>query len=101
MDMQFNHQDHKIHAALSGSFTFEDNRSFREILQTVEKGSIRQVTLDVSALDYVDSAALGMLMMLHNLAEEHSVSVTLKGPRGAVKRTFELSRFTDLFYIAA
>ena len=82
-----------------GNFNFEDNHNFREVHSAVDGGNISQIDVDVSGVEMVDSAALGMLMMLRKKCEKHSVVLRLLQPRGQVKKMFELSKFYTIFTI--
>ena len=46
---------------LRGQITFEADAGFREILAEWEKGGIAECVLDLSAVEYMDSAGLGLL----------------------------------------
>lgn len=99
--MELNIAQHEQHlsVSMSGNFTFEDNPKFREVITKVQSGAAKQVTLDVSGLNQLDSAALGMMMMLHKAGKDRSAGITIKSPKGQIKKMFELSRFYDLFTI--
>ncbi len=86
--------------SMDGQFTFSDNMAFRAITEEIAKHSISQVNLDVSNLDYVDSAALGMFLLLREFAQKRHINLTLIGPQGQVKKVFDVSRFDQLFKIA-
>lgn len=82
---------------MQGQFTFSDNQSFRNIAEDVPKHGLSQVILDVADIDYVDSAALGMLLLLRDIAEKKHIAVTIKGAQSQVKKVFDVSRFDQLF----
>lgn len=85
---------------MDGQFTFSDNMAFRAITEEIAKHSISQVNIDVSALEYVDSAALGMFLLLRDFAQKRHINLALTGPQGQVKKVFDVSRFDQLFKIA-
>jgi anti-anti-sigma factor len=92
-------QDKQLSATIEGHFSFEDNYNFRQITQAVEDEKVSAVTVELSRLQMLDSAALGMLMMLRKRCEEHHIALTLMNPSGNIRKIFELSRFYDLFNI--
>jgi anti-anti-sigma factor len=87
--------------ALSGRLTFDANQVFREIVQLVATGKGRAVALDLSRLDFIDSAGLGMLLVLREAAESASVALVLRGARGQVQRLLTVSHFHTLVPIQA
>lgn len=85
---------------LQGEVTAPDRAAFEAVAgQTLEPGPER-VVVDLSELDYMDSAGLGFMLILLKMAEEKKASVTLAGPRGEVKEQLELARFNLLFPIS-
>ena len=82
---------------LNGSFTFSDNQSFRHIVTALDKKDIQYMELNFSGVDFVDSAALGMLLLLRDHASKRNIKVVLANPVGQVKKMFDLSHFHNLF----
>lgn len=86
---------------LKGRFDFNAHREFREAVDQVlkEEGS-REVQVDLAAVDYLDSSALGMLLMLRDKARSAGKEVSLANCRGAVKQVIEIANFGKLFPIS-
>lgn len=86
---------------MTGRFTFSDNQKFKSILDMVRAPDrpVHTVDLDLSKLEFVDSAALGMLLLLKDECATRNISLTLLNPRGQVEKMFELSRFQTIFNI--
>jgi HptB-dependent secretion and biofilm anti anti-sigma factor len=84
---------------LSGKFTFADHPEFREILAKIGEDDVRQIVLQMSGVEFVDSAALGMLLLARDEAEKHNKSLILSGATGQVKKMFEMAKFSNLFTI--
>ncbi len=100
MDLTININGTDLIGEISGRFSFDDSQRFRELLQRLEEEKgIKQVTLSLGKLEQVDSAALGMFMMLYNAAKQRNIGVTLQNPQGAVQKMFTLSKFDELFNI--
>jgi len=53
----------------------------------------------MSKLDYLDSSALGMLMLLNERAKAVSKSIALVCPSDVVKQVLEVANFNRLFTI--
>lgn len=86
--------------SLEGKFTFTDHQKFREILDVFADKAIGGVYFDVSKVDFVDSAALGLFLLVHDAAKKHEKAVRLKGPRGQVQKMFDVAHFYELFDIS-
>lgn len=86
--------------SLQGRFDFSAHREFRSSCgPCLESGEIRELELDLAGVDYVDSTALGMLLLLRDRAKEANKTVSLANSRGAVKQVLDIANFGKLFQI--
>lgn len=91
----------KATIVLSGRFDFNTHRDFRSAYEPlVSEAGIKQVTVDFSGVEYLDSSALGMLLMLRDKLGGVGKDVTLTGVRGNVKQVLDIANFGKLFQIA-
>ncbi len=88
-----------INVMLSGRFTFEDHNKFRTIMDMVRESGCRNLLLDFKNLSYVDSAAVGMLLLLKDVADECSMNITLANANAQVGKILEISNLGQLFAI--
>jgi anti-anti-sigma factor len=86
-----------FYAVLTESFTFSDHATFRELLREMESKTLSQITIDLAAVDFVDSAALGMLLLLREVSTKKRAVVTISGSQGQVRKMLEISKFGQLF----
>lgn len=86
---------------MSGRFTFTDYKLFREILSALREGEGRRRVLDLTALEFVDSAALGMLLIAREEAQQGGRAIVLRGAGGQVRRTLDTADMSTLFDIEA
>jgi anti-anti-sigma factor len=84
--------------ALRGSFTFKDHHSFRALLDALRGAGSRHV-LDLSGLEFVDSAALGMLLIADDEARAAGWALTLRRPPPRVARLIEVAAMDSIFTI--
>jgi HptB-dependent secretion and biofilm anti anti-sigma factor len=82
---------------LQGRFDFNAHREFREVVEQAIKGAVREVQVDLGAVDYLDSSALGMLLMLRDKAKGAGKEVALANARGSVKQVIDIANFGKLF----
>jgi anti-anti-sigma factor len=87
--------------ALNGRFDFSSHREFRnacdEALQTPE---IKIIEADFSRVDYLDSSALGMLLLLREKAQNANLKVSLTNCTGLVQQVLDVANFQRLFTIS-
>ncbi len=81
----------------SGRFTFSDHSKFRAILAQFSEKNVNQVIFHMAGLEFVDSAALGMLLLALDESEKHNKLLVITGATGQVKKMFEVARFDSLF----
>lgn len=86
---------------LSGRFEFSAHREFREVMDTaLQNKDLETVTVDLADVDYIDSSALGMLLlMLREKANQAKKGLALANPRGIVKQALDIAHFERLFSI--
>lgn len=86
---------------LVGRFDFNTHRDFRSAYEPlVGDAEIRSVAVDFSNVDYLDSSALGMLLMLRDRLSGTNKEVVLSGVRGNVKQVLDIANFNKLFQIS-
>ncbi|MBF1164547.1 STAS domain-containing protein [Dechloromonas agitata] len=86
---------------LKGRFQFDSHREFRTAYEPyIADPAVRTVVLDFSGVDYLDSAALGMLLLLREKLGNVRKEVELTGTHGMVKQVLEIANFARLFRIA-
>lgn len=85
---------------LEGRFDFHSHRDFRNAYEAVlAKSGIRDIVIDFNRVDYLDSSALGMLLLLREKAESGGKKVRLAHLTGSVKQVLEIANFGKLFPI--
>lgn len=86
---------------LVGRFDFNTHRDFRSAYEPlVTDSEIGSVSIDFSGVDYLDSSALGMLLMLRDKLGGTNKEVLLTGVRGNVKQVLDIANFGKLFNIS-
>lgn len=88
----------RCQVGLKGRFTFSDNQAFRELLNNISTSSTT-LELELAALEFIDSAGLGMLLLAHEMLQQRGGGIVLRTPRGQVQQMIDLSRFDRLFTV--
>lgn len=97
MQTKLINRDGKAVIVLEGRFDFNAHREFREAVDQALKEAGREVLVDLGAVDYLDSSALGMLLMLRDKAKGAAKEVALANARGSVKQVIDIANFGKLF----
>lgn len=84
---------------LQGRFDFNAHRDFREAIDAALASPAKSIAVDFGGVEYLDSSALGMLLMLRDRAKGIAREVTLTNCRGAVKQILDIANFGKLFSI--
>ncbi|MBS1159917.1 MAG: Sulfate transporter/antisigma-factor antagonist [Proteobacteria bacterium] len=86
---------------LNGRFDFNTHRDFRASYEPLlADAAVKAVTVDFSGVDYLDSSALGMLLMLRDKMGGAGKEIGLSGVRGNVKQVLDIANFAKLFQIS-
>lgn len=86
---------------LTGRFDFNAHRDFRAAYEPLmSDGEVRAVSIDMAGVEYLDSSALGMLLMLRDKAGAANKTLSLVNVRGPVKQVLEIANFGKLFQIS-
>ena len=86
-------------AKLSEKITFSDLDGFREMVNDMVQSRAARNIVDLSEVEFIDSAGLGMLLLARDEMAKTSASLALKSPRGQVQRMFSVARFDQMFEI--
>lgn len=92
----------KARMTLSGRFDFHTHRDFRSTYETLlERGDVHEVVVSFQDVEYLDSSALGMLLLLREKADVVGKGVGLTDMHGMVAQVIEIANFHNLFSIYA
>lgn len=80
---------------LGGELDVSNASALRSLLASVD-GSIRQVTLDVSALEFIDSTGVGVVAEAHRNFGPEMRELVLHNPSGHVARVLELTGLSQV-----
>jgi len=84
-------------ASLNGKLTFEDMAIFRQMIKDFQSSDANKWIVDLSKLEFIDSAGLGLLLRVKAAAESKNAAVSLRVPSdGKVRKMMEVSRFDQL-----
>lgn len=101
MQTSVNKDGAKAVVGLTGRFDFNTHRDFRDACDPlISDNGVREIVIDFAGVDYLDSSALGMLLMLRDKASGSGKDVALTGVRGSVKQVLDIANFSKLFKVS-
>ncbi len=75
---------------LEGKLNFQDHTEFNALINNFQNTK-KTITFDLSALEAIDSAGIGMLFLAHKIITKMGGHLHLKNPQGQVRRVFEIT----------
>ncbi|CAK0779817.1 hypothetical protein CCP3SC15_6930001 [Gammaproteobacteria bacterium] len=63
----------------------------------MKQPGIDTLNVDLATVDYLDSSALGMLLLLRENVESTHIQLTLVNSHGAVRQFLEVANFSKMF----
>ena len=83
---------------IEGRFDFSTHQSFRNAYEHEDR-DVETFVVDLSETTYLDSSALGMLLLLRDYAGGDRASIRLENCNNDVRRILTISNFEQLFAI--
>lgn len=80
----------------TGRLTFSNSTAFMRVTEEMKTSQSKHWVLDLSKLEFIDSAGLGMLLMARDLVGQMAGTMSLKGASGQVSKALNLARFEEL-----
>lgn len=87
----------ELNIGIEGRFDFSSHQQFREAYEN-HQGTENYV-IDMANTSYLDSSALGMLLLLRDYAGGDGASIQICNANPDVKKILEIANFNQLFTI--
>ena len=85
---------------MKGRFDFSAHRSFKDAYDPLlNEKNITSLDISLADVDYMDSSALGMLLLLHERAQAGGKEVVLSRANPTVTQILDIANFRKLFTI--
>ncbi|MCZ6799972.1 MAG: STAS domain-containing protein [Nitrospirae bacterium] len=76
---------------VSGRLNLYSRKIFQAVMKNAESSNIECVVVDLSGVDYLDSVALGLLVLSQVNLSIKGIPLCLVGPQGGVREVLEIS----------
>jgi anti-anti-sigma factor len=84
---------------IDGRFDFNMHRSFRELYERAPP-EVAQYVIDLAKTHYMDSSALGMLLLLREHVQGERSRIRIVNGNPEIRKILEIANFDKLFEIA-
>ncbi|QSP94405.1 STAS domain-containing protein [Marinobacter salinisoli] len=84
--------------SIDGRFDFSTHQAFRDAYEHCDN-LVDHYVVDLSETTYLDSSALGMLLLLRDYAGGDSAKISIENCNSDVRRILSISNFEQLFAI--
>jgi anti-anti-sigma factor len=89
---------HQARIRLSGRFDFNSHRNFKQACEgPLTAAAVGEVVVDMAAVDYLDSSALGMLLILRDRGAAANKQIVIENCAGTVSEVLRIANFQKLF----
>lgn len=95
----WNDEKTQLSIAIDGRFDFSCHQDFRSAYEGVNPVP-KTIVVDLKRTTYLDSSALGMLLLLRDYTSDSQTSIRLENVGDDVKKILTISNFNQLFTIA-
>ncbi len=85
-----------LEITISGRFDFGVHQDFRKASDQASSG-VDKIIVNMGNVDYLDSSALGMLLVLRDKVGESKSAIRIKNSKPDVKKILEIANFDKLF----
>lgn len=82
---------------LPAQFNYSYHKEFTECCSEIISCEAARVELDFSRVEYLDSSALGMLVLLHKKANDKNLKISITGAKGTAKDVLMMANMHKLF----
>lgn len=81
----------------SGKLVFSDHYLIRSIVENAI--NYKNIIIDMTNLDFIDSAGLGMLIIINETLNGSGGSLSILNPKGQVVRVFKTAKMYEILNI--
>lgn len=83
---------------LPSRFDYSYHRQFGEMYAPlIDSAECKEIILDFSQVEYLDSSALGMMVLLQKKFSSNNRKIKIKGARGATEEILKMANMQKIF----
>jgi anti-anti-sigma factor len=86
--------------AIEGRFQYDAVMDYRQVMEPLAANpDLHHMEIDMSQTTYIDSSALGALLVTRDMSRKNKKTIALTNCRGDVLQVLNIARFDTLFTI--
>jgi len=97
VDVSVNSSTNECLIKIVGRFDFSMHQNFRELSN--DMSNHKKIIIDLARTDYVDSSALGMLLILKDKVGNDKQAISIINAKPEVKKILQIANFDKLFLL--
>ncbi|AIB12793.1 STAS domain-containing protein [Azospirillum sp. YIM DDC1] len=99
MDYGIEDKEQETLVRLRGRLTFNDHAKLRALIREMLQNKAKRQVLDLSTLEFVDSAGIGMLLIAREEMANADKQLVLRSAAGQVKRVLTVAQLNKIVTI--
>ena len=99
VEVSLNASTNELLVKISGRFDFSLHQDFRKLSEN-QANNVKAISIDLSRTDYIDSSALGMLLILRDKVGDNKSAIKIVNAKLDVKKILEIANFDKLFTLS-
>ena len=100
MDINVTKENFTTTVKLDGNFNYSNHKQIKDLIEPIiEDFNCKTLCFDFDGVSYIDSSALGMLLLIREKVFNESKELKLINVKGIVLDVFEIANFKKLFSI--
>ena len=96
VEVRLDTSNKELQVKVMGRFDFSMHQDFRKLSEQDAVGA-KSITIDLARTEYVDSSALGMLLVLRDKVGDNKNAIKIINARPEVKKILKIANFDQLF----
>jgi anti-anti-sigma factor len=101
MQVTIQHTDDTVTMIMEGRFDFSAHRDFRNQYEVaLQIAGLKHIALSMEKVEYLDSSALGMLLLLNERARASNIQTTIINCPENVMKILNIANFGRIFKIS-
>ena len=99
MEYRIDTSDQGLCAHITGRLTFNDHARMRDLISETLSVEFVTIYFDLSELRFIDSAAVGMLLIAHEEYGNRERCLVIRNPTGQVNRVITVAQLSTLIRV--
>lgn len=96
---EFSEIENTLNINIDGRFGYDCHQDFTLAYKQLSQAAAKKFIIDLSRASYMDSAALGMLLVLRERVGGDRSDITLTGANREIQKVLDIANFEKLFKI--